>query len=199
MPRQKLSFDIVVREACALADEHGLDAVTVSAVARRLEVQAPSLYAHVRDVAALKDGIAEAALGELGRRISAEIAGRSGSDALRGLAGAHRTFAREAPGRWQSLQRRVGSAVADSEAAGSLVSLMRAVLHGYGLPEGEQVHAIRLLGGAINGYLSLEQSGNFAHSDPDPDASWARALDALDVLLRSWPSQEQQTNSEDSQ
>lgn len=192
MPRQKLSFDLVVREASALADEQGLDAVNVSAVARRLEVRAPSLYAHVRDVSALKDGIAEAALEDLGGRISLEIAGRSGPDALRGLAEAHRTFAREGPGRWQSLQRRVGSAVADSDAAGSLVTLMRAVLRGYGLPEGEHVHAIRLLGGAINGYLSLEQSGSFGHRDPDPDVSWERALDALDVLLRSWPSEEDQ-------
>ena len=32
-------------------------------------------------------------------------------------------------------------------------------------------------------------SGGFAHSMPDSSESWARSLDALDALLRNWPTQ----------
>jgi hypothetical protein len=28
--------------------------------------------------------------------------------------------------------------------------------------------------------------GGFSHSPPDPQESWTRILDALDVLLRNW-------------
>lgn len=187
MKRHALTSEVVIADAAVLADEGGFDAVTLSAVARRLGVQTPSLYSHVRDLAALRDGITELALRELGDRISLGIAGRSGRLALQGFAEAHRAFARESPGRWQSLQRRVGASVVGAEAARRIVALADAVLLDYGLPPEERVHAIRLIGSTINGYLTLERIGSFEHSRPAAEVSWHRALDALDALLRSWP------------
>ncbi len=77
--------------------------------------------------------------------------------------------------------------MAGSDAARTVVALNRAVLRGYALPEEEHVHAIRLVGSVINGFINLESVGSFDHSGPEPDRSWARALEALDSLLRSWP------------
>lgn len=185
--RPSLHASDVVSAATRLADDVGFDAVSLSAVARTLGVQAPSLYSHVRDLAALRDGITESALRDLGARVSLAIAGRSGASALRGLAHAHRDFARASPGGWQSLQRRASEAVAGSSAARVVVELMRAVLRGYALPDEEHVHAIRLIGSTVNGFITLESLGSFDHSEPEPDVSWERTLDALDLLLRSWP------------
>ncbi|GHS88527.1 TetR family transcriptional regulator [Actinomycetota bacterium] len=187
MTRAPLTPAAIVAEAAALADESGLDAVTLSAVARRLGVQTPSLYSHVRDHAALLDGITALALADLAERIAAAIAGRAGRHALEGFADAHRAFAREAPGRWQSLQRRAGPTAVASGAARTVVTLTDAVLRGYDLPETERVHAIRLMGAAINGFLTLERVGSFDHSQPPPEESWRRAVTALDSLLRAWP------------
>jgi len=64
---------------------------------------------------------------------------------------------------------------------------MRAVLLGYRLDGEEQTHAVRLLGSVVHGFVRLELGGSFDHSSPSPPASWMRALDSLDVLLRSWP------------
>ncbi|PJJ70609.1 AcrR family transcriptional regulator [Diaminobutyricimonas aerilata] len=190
MSRSPLTRETVIADAAALADEAGFDEVTLSAVARRLGVQAPSLYSHVRDLAALRDGISALALAELGRRVALAIGGRSGRAALRGLADAHRGLARDRPGLWRSLQRRVGASVAAAPEARTLVALNDAVLDGYGLPQREHVHATRMIGSVVNGFLALESTGSFDHSDPAPDVSWARILDALDALLREWPSTE---------
>lgn len=187
MKRPALTPGSVVTEAAMLADESGLDAVTLSAVARRLGVRTPSLYSHVRDHAALLDGISTVALGELAARIAEAVAGRSGRPALEGLAEAHRSFARQSPGRWQALQRRAGPAVVESDAARAIVALTDAVLRGYDIPQGERVHVIRLLGSTVNGFLALERIGSFDHSAPAPDVSWRRTIDALDALLRAWP------------
>ncbi|WP_149205217.1 TetR-like C-terminal domain-containing protein [Actinotalea subterranea] len=187
MARAPLTAALVVAEAAALADEAGFDAVTLSEVARRLGVRTPSLYSHVRDLAALRDGITDLALRDLADRIALGVAGRSGRAALEGLADAHRTFARERPGRWGSLQRRAGPAAVGADGARAVVALTDAVLGGYGLPPDERVHATRLLGSTINGYLTLEGIGSFAHSSPPPQASWDRILDALDAVLRAWP------------
>ncbi|WP_436532937.1 TetR/AcrR family transcriptional regulator [Actinoplanes sp. HUAS TT8] len=187
MERITLSSNTVVSAAADLADEAGFEAVTLSAVARRLGVRAPSLYSHVRDLEALRDGVAALALGELSRRVAAAIAGRAGHDALDGFATAHREFARDAPGRWQSLQRRAGDAVVRSDAARQIVTLNQAVLRGYPVPEDQHVHAVRLLGATINGYLALERIGGFDHSSPSSEVSWRKTVQALDTLLTTWP------------
>ncbi|GIF09069.1 TetR/AcrR family transcriptional regulator [Actinoplanes siamensis] len=187
MERAALTTAAVVADAAALADQAGFDAVTLSAVARRLGVRAPSLYSHVRDREALLDGITALALGELAERIAAAIAGRAGRPALEAFATAHREFALQAPGRWQSLQRRAGEIAVRSGGARQMVTLTRAVLRGYPVPQDQHVHAVRVLGSTINGYLALERSGGFNHSAPSPELSWHKTVQALDALLNSWP------------
>jgi len=186
MKRAALNPSVIAENAAALADEAGLEAVTMSAVARRLGVQAPSLYSHVRDHAALLDGITVIALAGLAERIAEATAGRAGRDALAGFAGAHRAYSQLSPGRWQALQRRAGAAAVGSAAARHLVSLTDSVLTAYNLPAAQRVHAIRFIGSTITGFLALERVGNFDHSDPGAGESWLRVVDGLDSLLALW-------------
>lgn len=58
----KLSRDSVVAEALDLLDEVGLDAVSTRALARRLDVEQPSLYWHFRKKEQLLAAMAEAAM-----------------------------------------------------------------------------------------------------------------------------------------
>ena len=187
MARANLTRASVVAAAADLADRDGFDAVSVSALARHLGVQPASLYSHVRDRAAVLEGVHERALDELADRIAAETAGRSGRDALAGLAAAHRDYAREHPGRWTALQRPAAAETVTSGAAQRLVTFTWAVLRGYALADDELVHATRFVGAAINGFLTLERSSAFDHRHPDVELSWRRTIDALDRALRSWP------------
>ena len=185
MPR--IETDELLRALTTLADEGGLDAITMTSVAAALGVRPPSLYGRYRDRTALLDRLALHALHRLTDAVADAVAGRAGRDALAALTDAHRSFARAEPGLWAALQRPVPPAVAAESDSARLVALMRGALSGYRLPEGELVHAIRFLGATVNGFLALERSGGFAHSTPSAAASWARAVDALDVLLRAWP------------
>jgi AcrR family transcriptional regulator len=187
--RANLTSSIVIAAAAELADREGFDAITLSALARRFGVQTASLYSHVRDRSSLLAGVHELALGELADRIALAIAGRSGRAALRALADAQRDYARQFPGRWTALQRPAAPSTVASAAAGRLVALTFAVLRGYPLPEAELVHATRLLGATVNGFLTLEASGSFGHREPASDISWRRALDAIDAAFRAWPSE----------
>ena len=63
--RLPLTRDRIVAAALHLADRAGLDAVTMRAVGAELGVEAMSLYKHVRDKAALLDGVVEAVLAEV--------------------------------------------------------------------------------------------------------------------------------------
>lgn len=59
-----LNRDDVLAEAIALADERGLDDLTLRGLATRLGVQAPTLYWHVKNKAELLDALSDAIMAE---------------------------------------------------------------------------------------------------------------------------------------
>ncbi|HZX05940.1 TetR/AcrR family transcriptional regulator [Kribbella sp.] len=188
MARVGLSGARLAQAGAELADEVGFEQVTVSALARRFDVQVASLYSHVRNSDDLKTRIATVALTELADQASAALAGRAGADALTAMADVYRTYAHQHPGRYTAA-RHTPPATNSAEyiAAGRRHSeLWRAVLRGYDLGEPAQTDAVRLIGSVVHGYVTLELAGSFSYSAPDSADSWPRILDALDTLLRTW-------------
>jgi AcrR family transcriptional regulator len=190
MERTQLSRSAVITRGAEIADTSGFDSVTLTAIARSFGVQTPSLYTHVRDLAARRDGITVLALDELAERIGEAIAGRSQYDALVGFGNAHRGYVQDHPGRWESLQRRAGADAVAAPAARRIVRVNDAVLLGYGITGDDRTHVIRIVGSALNGFLNLERFGSFDHSSPAAEQSWHELLDSLHLLLTHWHDRE---------
>jgi len=184
--RAGLTPVLVEQAAVELADSDGLDAVSLSAVARRLGVQPASMYAHVSGIAALLDRLHRRGLGELADLIAESTAGRSGRDALEAFTNAHRRLAENHPGLWQALQRPASAETVGSPEAARVASLSLAMLRGYDLDDDDGVHATRFVGATINGLLTLARVGSFDHRDASLEDSWRRSVDALDRALRTW-------------
>ena len=164
MPRAGLDGGAVVAAAAELADTNpeGLDAVTLTALADRLGVRTPSLYAHIDGLADLRRRLGARGARQLQVAIVTATSGRSGLDALRALAGAYREFAHTHPGTYAAMQRAPEDD--DSEAADAareLVDAIIAALSGYGLSGDDAIHAIRVVRAALHGFVSLEQLGGF--------------------------------------
>ncbi|MFJ2894078.1 TetR/AcrR family transcriptional regulator [Streptomyces sp. NPDC087218] len=185
MVRVGLTPERLTRAGAELADEVGFDQVTVSALARRFDVKVASLYSHVKSSHDLRTRIALLALEELADRVSADLAGRAGKDALAAFANAFRDYAREHPGRYDAARFRLDPETAAASAGVRHAQMTRAVLRGYDLSEPDQTHAVRMLGSVFHGYISLELAGGFDHTAVDPRESWRWTLDSLDALLRS--------------
>ncbi|MGP4104811.1 TetR/AcrR family transcriptional regulator [Nonomuraea sp. KM90] len=185
MARAGITSERVTRTAADLADEIGFDQVTGSAVARRLGVKDPSLYAHIRNARELKVRVALLALEELADRAAAALAGRSGKDALVALADVYRGYAKEHPGRYAASRFELDAETAAGSAGPRHAEMARALLRGYDLPEPDQTDAVRLLGATFHGFVSLEMAGSFRHTPRSADDSWAWALDTLDLALRN--------------
>jgi AcrR family transcriptional regulator len=187
VPRAGLTVAAVLAAAADLADREGFDAVTPAAVARDVGVRTPSLYAHVDGAEALRVGVQTLALEEMADVAARAVAGRSGSQALRALADAYRDYARAHPGRYAASRRRVDPGQATTVAAGRRHGeLVGAVLGGYRIEGSDAVHAVRLVGSTVHGFVTLEASGGFDHSEPSPDLSWSRVVEALDAALSAW-------------
>ena len=183
MPRAGLAPARVVAEAAAVADELGLDAVTLAAVAKRLGVRLPSLYNHVSGPDGLRRGLALLGVRELTARISAAAVGRSRRDALVGMARAYRAFARERPGLYATTVRAPDPV--DEEllaAASAALDVVLAVLAGYGLRGPDALDAARALRALLHGWVTLETAGGFGIPQ-DVDRSFDRTLDGFDAAL----------------
>ncbi|MGQ4730174.1 TetR/AcrR family transcriptional regulator [Streptomyces sp. Ju416(a)] len=189
MVRAGLTAERVTVAGAELADDIGLERVTMSQVARRLGVKDASLYTHVRGLEDLRGRIALLAADEKTIRIAEATAGRAGKDALVAFADAWREYAHQHPGRYMATQSpiRIDPALA-AEAPGPrrAVELTYGMLHGYGLAEPDLTDAVRLLRSTFHGFVALEAAGGFADKRP-PQQSWTRALDALHSLLEHWP------------
>lgn len=187
MARAGLTVERLTGAAAELADDVGFENVTVSALARRFGVKDASLYSHVRSLQELRARLAVLALTELADRAADALAGRAGKDALVAFATAYRGYAKEHPGRYAAAQVVLDPQTPGAEVARRHAELTRALLRGYAFAEPAQTDAVRLLHGAIHGFVDLERAGAFDRHPRAVSESWDRALDALDALLRNWP------------
>jgi AcrR family transcriptional regulator len=187
VPRAGLSTAVVVRDAADLADEVGLDRVTLAELAQRRGVALPSLYKHVRGLDALREQVGALATAEVADVFATAAAGRARTDAVVALAAAYREYARSHPGRYAASQRVPEDASPEHLAAAQrAVGTITAVLAGYGLTGDDAIDATRAMRSALHGFVSLEQAGGFG-LPVDIDHSYGQLVLALDLAFQNWP------------
>ena len=176
----RTSGDAIVAAARELLEAHGLDGVTMVAVAARVGVRPPSLYKRVRDRAALVAAIAVDAADELGAALAAADPGPRAEpvDRLTAVALAYRAFSRRSP-------RAVALLFGDPTAAGDppLDAARRAaqpileIAAAIAGPE-RSLDAARVITAFVHGFTAMESAGAFRLGG-DPDAALRLGLVAL--------------------
>lgn len=157
MPRPQLSTDIVVECATQIADAEGLDALSLTGVAKQLGTSQPALYRHVDSYHSLIR-----ALGLLGRRVLADRVARSaiglsGDDAVRAMGEAWRSTVRDHPGLYAATDRYPCAGDPELEdAVDRIVGILGQGLASYNLSDDATVHAARALRSAFHGFSHLE-------------------------------------------
>lgn len=181
MPRAGLTPDRVIAEAAAVADDVGLDRLTLAAVAQRCGVSLPGLYKHVAGLDEVRRGIALTALRELTGVLAVAAAGVSGREALDAMSAAYRRYALAHPGRYAASV--IAPAPDDpeyTEAATQGFAVIVAVLGGYHLTGEELIHAVRMWRAACHGMATMESAGGFGLPE-SVDITFAHLLRALDT------------------
>lgn len=148
----------ILGAALAIADEQGLDAVTMRAVAARIGVTAMALYPHVRSKDDLLDGLVGRLLAELSRPDPAE----PWRDRLRALGRSARDLAHRHPAVVPLLFARP----AVTPEAVLVVDAIYLALLDAGVPDAEVARVERLVSTFVLGYAISETSGRFAAGDP---------------------------------
>lgn len=187
MPRAGLTAGRVIAEAAAVADEVGLDRLTLAAVADRCGVSLPGLYKHVHGLDDVRRGISLLAVRDLTATLARAAAGVTGRQALHALSAAYRAYALAHPGRYAASV--VAPTPGDHEyadVAAQAVAVITAALQGYGLDGSDLIHAIRMWRAACHGLASLEAAGGFGLPE-SVDLTYDHLIDALDTAFRNFP------------
>lgn len=186
MPRAGLTRSRIVAEAAVVADETGLDRLTLAAVAKRCGVSLPGLYKHIDSLDAVKRDLAVQAVRDLTGAMAMAAAGLSGRDALHAVATAYRDFGRAHPGAAAAGIRAPAPDDTEHQAAGlAAVTLLASVLKGYGIRDADTVDAIRSIRAVLHGFTALEAAGGFGLPQ-SVDGTFVRLIDGLDTMLRGW-------------
>lgn len=178
--RRGITEEDVVAAAADIADAGGLKAVTLAAVAERLGIRSPSLYAHVDGLAGLRRLLALQAAVEMRDVLRRAARGREGIDALRALLHAYRRFAGHRPGLYAAAQQAVVPG-RDDELYRALAAVIEPVLKALteaGVASGDLIHVTRALRSALHGFVDLERRSGFGMPE-SVDESFDRLVELL--------------------
>lgn len=174
-PRPKVALDLetVIEAAADIADQFGVQEVTLANLAKRLNIRPPSLYNHVEGLPGLRKELAILGLNKLYAELSATAVGLTGEKAIIELSKTYINFARKHPGLYEATLLAPDPKDQDVQlSGGKIVDLTINVLREYDLEGDSALHAVRGLRSILHGFSSLEQKGGLE-----------LALD-LDVSLR---------------
>ena len=162
MPRRGLDRDAVVAAAEQLVDAQGSKNLSMTALARKLGVQVPSLYNHVESIEALLGYVQNRALTDLGLDLQRAAMGKSGRHGVEGLARALRDFASRRPGRYELAMSAPIDRPAMQAAGATAGAALAAVVESFGVEVTPELAFVTV--STLHGALALDRSGLFRGS-----------------------------------
>lgn len=178
-PKVGLELSAILEVAGDLADQYGMQEVTLANLAKELNIRPPSLYNHFDGLPGLRKKLAIYGLNLLYDELAQAAIGVSGTDALLSISKAYVSFARRHPGIYEATLMAPDPEDVDVQQAGAkIVDLSVRVLQAFHLEGDLAIHAVRGLRSVLHGFSSLEQRGGFKMSlDLD---------DSLEIVIRAF-------------
>lgn len=174
--REPLSRSRILVTALALADEGGVDAISMRRLGQRLQVEAMSLYNHVANKDEILDGLAEMVLGE----IEVPSPGEDWQDGMRRRASSARAAFRRHPWAMGLVERH--STSTSPQRLGYHDAIL-GVLRTAGFDDRLAMRAFSILDAYIFGFILQELNLSF-----DDDASLQEVgADLLRQMAESYP------------
>ncbi|OMF22192.1 TetR family transcriptional regulator [Paenibacillus sp. FSL H8-0548] len=170
-PRRGLDLMVIVEAAAAIADEHGVQDVTLASLAQKLGVRSPSLYNHVNGLKGLRNQLAIYGLKKLTLMMNEVLENNTGDEAMHAVASAYISFARLHPGLYELTLRSPDDDDAEYVAcAQQLVEMLINMLSHYKLDYDTSIHIVRGFRSLLHGFASIEQKGGFGMSQSPNDS-----------------------------
>jgi AcrR family transcriptional regulator len=184
--KRGLDSQAILNAAAELAEEKGLENVSLLQVAEKLGVRSPSLYNHLSGLQELSSGIAKLAISRLEDTIRSAAVGRSKENALVAIASAYRKFAKENPELYKAILRFPDYNDSSVREAGhAVVRILYQVMEPYHYSKEEAINFVRGFRSALHGFVSLEEAGFFQSTEANVDKSYEQLVSRLISTLNT--------------
>jgi AcrR family transcriptional regulator len=184
-PRINLDLNIILKIAAEIADTQGVEAVTLAALAKKLNIKSPSLYNHFDGMSGLRAHLAAYGVEELYNTLVTATIGRASDEAVHRLAQAYVSFVRKHPGIYEAMN--IPPALQNEQfqnISKKTVDLVICVLDPYKIKKDNEIHIVRGFRSMLHGFASLEQKGGFG-IPLSPDDSLKIMVDTYLAGIRS--------------
>ena len=163
-PRPKIGLDLttILDAAGEIADQYGMQEVTLANLAKKLGIRPPSLYNHFEGLPGLRKKLAIYGIEKIYEEMADAAIGVSGTEAVLAISKAYVNFARKHPGIYEATLFAPDPGDKEVQQAGAkIVDLSVRVLQVHHLEGDLALHAVRGLRSILHGFSALEQSGGF--------------------------------------
>lgn len=170
----------VIGTACEIADEKGLNNVSLKAVAEKLGIKTPSLYNHIESLEELLREAAHKGMREMNAELLKSAVGKSGASAMREIALGYQRYMLWHPGVYETIQWAVWNGNEQTAAIfAEYTDMLRAVIASLGFEEQATDELIRLFAGFLHGYNTMR----LGFAKKEPEAAKKELCDAVDTLI----------------
>ena len=170
----KTTKEAVIKATSDLADEKGLNNVSLKAVAQKLNIRTPSLYNLLFEVAT--NGMRD-----MNERMMKIAVGKIGKEAIKLVSIEYLNYMIEHPGVYETIQWAVWHGTEETATIfNNYLSLLTTLIQSCSLNKDKTLEILNMLTGIIHGYTTLQFGNAFSASDK-VRFELAEAIDTLFV------------------
>jgi len=184
MSRIKLDKSIIFNTSAELAEEVGLENITLLQLATKLGIKTPSLYNHVNGLKDIYIGLAQLGIEKLGDVVRNAAIGKAKDEAITTIAYEYRKFAKARPELYKAIIKSPELEDSEIAEAGHTVNvIMYKVMEAYNYSEEDSIHVVRGLRSIMHGFVSLEAAG-FFKAKLDREESFKRLIEGFILSIK---------------
>lgn len=161
----RVSKALVIETASQIADEQGLNSLSLKAVAEKLNVRTPSLYNHIESLDDLLREVAHKGMRSMNEQMAQAAIGKSGDTALKGVSVEYLNFIIEHPGVYETIQWATWHGTEETaQIFGNYIKILSTIISSYNFPSESTNEILNLFTGFLHGFTTLQV--RYAFSDP---------------------------------
>ena len=176
----KTTKEAVIKATSDLADEKGLNNVSLKAVAQKLNIRTPSLYNHIESLDNLLLEVAHNGMRDMNERMMKIAVGKIGKEAIKLVSIEYLNYMIEHPGVYEIIQWASWNGTEETAIIfNDYLSLLKTLICSCGFNPDKTTEILSMVTGMLHGYTTLQL--RYAFSNPDKVRK--ELSEAIDTLL----------------
>lgn len=176
----RVTKSLVIQVASDLADQNGLNLISLKAVADKLNIRTPSLYNHIDSLDDLLRAVAHKGMSEVNEQMAQAAIGVTGDAAIKAVGLVYLNYMFAHPGIYETIQWASWHGTEETTSIyENYTTLLITLIHSCHFEEAYTHKILDLLTGIFHGYTSMQ----LRYVLTTPEETRSEFIDAIDTVL----------------